>query len=213
LSELREGVPLLAISFDYMDEAAVARTTGDPVVTAFVERFAAMGAPWHCGIDDLPALSKESGLEIADVAKVAELHRAYWPDKPVESVMYEHYTLCTLKSAFAAACRARRRQNHHRLFHHNGRRHWNSRNGRHHERRWSGVRSVAVSPIVAARKHLDLLDHGAFAACLRCGKSRQLRSVAWTGGENQAGKDCQPSNETMTHVTLRLFGLLSLFQQ
>jgi methyltransferase (TIGR00027 family) len=99
LRELKDGVPALAVSFDFMDEAVVARTTGDPQITAFVERFAAMGAPWHCGIDDLPALAKEAGLAIADVAKVAELHRTYWPDKPIELVMYEHYSLCTLKSA------------------------------------------------------------------------------------------------------------------
>ena len=82
-----------------MDEAVVGRTTGDPQVTAFVERFAAMGAPWHCGIDDLPALAREAGLAVADVAKVAELHRTFWPDKPMESVMYDHYALCTLKPA------------------------------------------------------------------------------------------------------------------
>lgn len=97
LRELKDGVPAFAISFDYMDEAVVARTTGDPQVTAFVERFAAMGAPWHCGIDDLPALAKEAGLAIGDVAKVAELHRAYWPGRPLDSIMYEHYSLCTLK--------------------------------------------------------------------------------------------------------------------
>jgi methyltransferase (TIGR00027 family) len=99
LRELKDGVPSLAISFDYMDEATVARTTGDPQVTAFVERFAAMGAPWHCGIDDLPALAKETGLGIADVAKVSELHRTYWPGRPLDSVMYDHYSLCTLKPA------------------------------------------------------------------------------------------------------------------
>jgi methyltransferase (TIGR00027 family) len=99
LRELKDGVPVFAISFDYMDEAVVARTTGDPQVTAFVERFAAMGAPWHCGIDDLPALAKEAGLAVADVANVAELHRTFWPDKPMGSVMYDHYALCTLKPA------------------------------------------------------------------------------------------------------------------
>jgi O-methyltransferase involved in polyketide biosynthesis len=86
LRELKDGVPAFAISFDYMDEAVVARTTGDPQVTAFVERFAAVGAPWHCGIDDLPALAKEAGLAIGDVAKVSDLHRTYWPGASIHRV-------------------------------------------------------------------------------------------------------------------------------
>jgi methyltransferase (TIGR00027 family) len=99
LAELRESLPGFAISFDFMDEAVVSRTTGDPQVTAFVERFAAMGAPWTYGIDDLPALAKEARLAVADVVKAAELHRNYWPGRPLDSVMYDHYSLCTLKPA------------------------------------------------------------------------------------------------------------------
>jgi methyltransferase (TIGR00027 family) len=107
LRALKENVPAFALSFDFMDEAVVTRTTGDPQVTTFVERFAAMGAPWHLGIDNLPALAEEAGLAIADVTTVAELHRAHWPDRHLDSVMYEHYSLCTLKPAFAGAFRTR----------------------------------------------------------------------------------------------------------
>jgi hypothetical protein len=99
LAELKDGVPAFGLSLDFMDQAVVARTTGDPQTTTFVERFAAMSAPWHFGIDDLSALAKEARLAIADVATVAELHRAYWPGRPLDSVMFEHYALCTLKPA------------------------------------------------------------------------------------------------------------------
>ena len=97
LAELKESVPAFGLSFDFMDWAVVGRTTGDAQVTTFVERFAAMGAPWHLGIDDLPALAQEARLAVADVTTVAELHRTYWPGRPLDSVMYEHYSLCTLK--------------------------------------------------------------------------------------------------------------------
>jgi methyltransferase (TIGR00027 family) len=99
LSELKESVPAFGLSFDFMDEAVVARKTGDLQVTTFVERFAAMGAPWHLGIDDLPALAEEARLAIADVTTVAELHRICWPGRPLDSIMFEHYSLCTLKPA------------------------------------------------------------------------------------------------------------------
>jgi methyltransferase (TIGR00027 family) len=98
LADLKEGVRDFSISFDYMDEAVVARATGDPGTTSFVERFAAMGAPWHFGIDDLNALAEEAAMIVADAVTVAELHRAYWPDRPLDSIIYQHYSLCTLKS-------------------------------------------------------------------------------------------------------------------
>ena len=45
LRDLKSHVPALAISFDSMDQAVVARTTGEAGATGFVERFASMGAP------------------------------------------------------------------------------------------------------------------------------------------------------------------------
>jgi methyltransferase (TIGR00027 family) len=98
LADLKENVRRFAISFDYMDEAVVAMTTGEAAATAFVERFAAMGAPWTFGFDDLPALAREAGLAISDATTVGKLHRTYWPDRPLESIIYDHYSLCTLKS-------------------------------------------------------------------------------------------------------------------
>jgi len=98
LVDLKENLPSFAISFDYMDEAVVEMTTGEAGATGFVERFAAMGAPWTFGFHDLPALAEEAGLAIADVTSVGKLHRLYWPDRPVESIIYDHYFLCTLTS-------------------------------------------------------------------------------------------------------------------
>ncbi len=102
LSDLRSYIRQFSISFDYMDQAVVARPTGEPGATGFVERFAAMGAPWRCGIDDLGALAAATGLSVADVSTVGELHRQFWPDRPLESIIYDHYTLCTLTPDAAA---------------------------------------------------------------------------------------------------------------
>jgi methyltransferase (TIGR00027 family) len=102
LSDLRNRVRQFSISFDYMDQAVVARTTGEPGATGFVERFAAMGAPWHYGIDDLGALAAATGLSVADASTVGDLHRQFWPERPLESIIYDHYTLCTLQPGTAA---------------------------------------------------------------------------------------------------------------
>jgi methyltransferase (TIGR00027 family) len=98
LRELKQGVRAFSIAFDYMDTAVVTRTTGELGTTVFVERFAAMGAPWHYGIDDVGALAAETGLTLADATTVADLHRKFWPERPLESIVYEHYSLCTLTS-------------------------------------------------------------------------------------------------------------------
>jgi len=55
-----------------------------------------MGAPWHFGINDLPAFAKEAGLSVADNVTTAELHRAYWPERAIGTRMFDHYSLCTL---------------------------------------------------------------------------------------------------------------------
>jgi len=96
LDDLRKSVRAFSISFDYMDEAVVACTTGDPETTGFVERFAAMGAPWHYGIDDLQAVAREARMQVADCMTVADLYRTYWPTEPMDSIIYEHYSLCML---------------------------------------------------------------------------------------------------------------------
>lgn len=96
LRDLKAGVRQFSISFDYMDKAVVAKTTGEAGTTTFVERFAEMGAPWHYGIDDLNSVAAETGLTVADAITVGDLHRKFWPERPLQSTVYEHYSLCTL---------------------------------------------------------------------------------------------------------------------
>jgi len=99
LAELAGRVREFSISFDYMSEEVVARTTGDQPTSSFVERFAAMGAPWFFGINNLGALAQEAGLSVSDAVTVADLHRTFWPGRPLDSIIYQHYALCTLRTA------------------------------------------------------------------------------------------------------------------
>jgi O-methyltransferase involved in polyketide biosynthesis len=101
LTELKERVRAFNLSFDYMSEEVIAYATGDQQTSRFVERFAAMGAPWRFGFDDLDALAEEAALTVVDVVTIAELHRAYWPSRPLDSIIYQHYSLCTLKRTAA----------------------------------------------------------------------------------------------------------------
>jgi hypothetical protein len=82
-----------------MAEDVIAHTTGDQRNSNFVERFAAMGAPWRFGVNDLAALAEEAAMTVVDNVRFAELHRAYWPSQPLDENIYDYYSLCTLKPA------------------------------------------------------------------------------------------------------------------
>jgi methyltransferase (TIGR00027 family) len=97
LADLRKRVGQFTISFDYMAEEVIANTTGDLRISNYVARFAAMGAPWRFGVNDIAGLAEEAAMTIVDNVKVAELHRTYWPSQPLDSIMYDYYSLCTLK--------------------------------------------------------------------------------------------------------------------
>ena len=98
LNDLKINLRAFSIAFDCMDSAVVSMTTGEPGTTAFVERFAAMGAPWTYGIDDVEAVAAEAGLTVSDRATIGQLHRKFWPDWAPASIIYDHYAVCTLKS-------------------------------------------------------------------------------------------------------------------
>jgi methyltransferase (TIGR00027 family) len=97
LADLGKRVGQFTISFDYMAEEVIANTTGDQRISNYVARFAAMGAPWRFGANDIEALAREAAMTIVDNLRIAELHRTFWPSQPLDSIMYDYYSLCTLK--------------------------------------------------------------------------------------------------------------------
>ena len=96
--DIARHVRQFTLSFDYFTEEVIAKMTSDPRVTSIAGSFAARGAPWIYAIADIRALAEEAAMTIADNIKTAELHRAYWPDEPLDSPIYDHYFLCPLES-------------------------------------------------------------------------------------------------------------------
>ncbi|MGH6796684.1 MAG: class I SAM-dependent methyltransferase [Methylocella sp.] len=99
LADIGKRIGQFNLSFDYMAEEVIAHMTGEQATSNFVERFAAIGAPWRFGVNDLEALAEEAAMTVADKVRTAELHRAYWPSQPLDSNIYDHYSLCTLQPA------------------------------------------------------------------------------------------------------------------
>jgi methyltransferase (TIGR00027 family) len=96
LRELRTHVKRFQVSFDYMAEAVISKTTGDAGVTSLVESFAAMGAPWLSGIRDIQVLAREMKLNLVENFKTLELCQRYRRDRPVTSPIFDFYSVCTV---------------------------------------------------------------------------------------------------------------------
>jgi methyltransferase (TIGR00027 family) len=103
LAELKKHVKDFRISFDYLTEAVITKTTGDAGVTTLVESFAAMGAPWLSGIRDIGGLASEFGLQLIENYKTAELCASHWRHRQVTSPIFTHYSVCTLGTGAVAA--------------------------------------------------------------------------------------------------------------
>ncbi len=98
LIKIREHARRFTLSFDYLSESIVNKTTGDPVLCAMVDHFAQLNAPWITGIDDVHALADELDLEVIDHVSTAALHRTHWPERTIASSFFRFYSLCTVGS-------------------------------------------------------------------------------------------------------------------
>jgi methyltransferase (TIGR00027 family) len=96
LAQLRKYVKRFRISFDYMADAVISKTTGDPGITKMVESFANMGAPWLSGIRDVQRLARELSLSVIENFKTADLYQTYWAARPMTSAIFGFYSICTL---------------------------------------------------------------------------------------------------------------------
>lgn len=94
---LKQHVMEFRLSFDYLTEAVVTKTTGDASLTTLVESFEAMRAPWLSGIDDVHGLAGEIGLRVVEDVTTGELFRKY-RGRAAASPIFHHYSVCTLES-------------------------------------------------------------------------------------------------------------------
>src|SRR5262249_30027167 len=96
LTQLRNCVQRFRISFDYMADVVISKTTGDPGITKLVESFENMGAPWLSGIRDVKYLARELSLNVIENFKTDDLYQKYWVGRPMTSPIFSFYSICTL---------------------------------------------------------------------------------------------------------------------
>jgi methyltransferase (TIGR00027 family) len=95
--QLKRNVKRFRLSFDYLTESVITKTTGDASLTALVESFEAMEAPWLSGIDDIHDLAGELGLGVVENFTTGELYWKY-RGRLASSPIFAHYSICTLEA-------------------------------------------------------------------------------------------------------------------
>ena len=96
LTDLRKHLKRFRVSFDYLAEVVISKTTGDPGITSLVESFARMGAPWLSGISDIRTLALELRLNLIENFKSGELFQRYRHGRPGPSPIFRFYSVCTV---------------------------------------------------------------------------------------------------------------------
>ncbi len=97
ISQLKQNVRHFRLSFDYMADSVISKTTGDRSITDLVESFANMGAPWLSGIRDIGDFAEEMKLRVVENFETAQLRQTYWPGRPSTSRIFYFYSICTLE--------------------------------------------------------------------------------------------------------------------
>jgi methyltransferase (TIGR00027 family) len=101
LIQLRERLGRFAISFDYMSDQVISRSTGDPRISAFAATYAELGAGFVSGLADVHAFARDLGLEVADHRAASALARRHLPADACELRLFEHYFFVTLRCSGA----------------------------------------------------------------------------------------------------------------
>ena len=95
--QLKQHVSQFWLSFDYLTESVIAKTTGDAGLRILVESFEAIGAPWLSGINDIESFACELGLRVLENFTTGQLYQRYRGRKG-SSPIFRHYSICTLAS-------------------------------------------------------------------------------------------------------------------
>ncbi|MEG3842264.1 class I SAM-dependent methyltransferase [Microcoleus sp. herbarium14] len=99
LEQIRDNVKDFKLSFDYMSEKVIARTTGYQDINDYIDKYESMYTPWITGFESIETLAEELQLKIIDNFSTAELHKQYRPYRSLESNLLKFYFVCTLENA------------------------------------------------------------------------------------------------------------------
>ena len=97
LIDLRNNLDHFFISFDYLTDTVINRTTPYPAVTQAANFFSGLGSPWITGYDDISVLSKATFLTLLDTVSMEVLEHQYCPEAKNSLELLSLYSVSTLK--------------------------------------------------------------------------------------------------------------------
>ena len=99
LEQIRDNFNDFKLSFDYMSQKVIARTTGYQDINDYIDKYESMYAPWITGFENIETLAEDLKVKIIDNFSTAELHEQYRPHRSLESNLLKFYFVCTLENA------------------------------------------------------------------------------------------------------------------
>ena len=98
LEQIRDNVPNFRVSFDYMSDKVILRTTGYQDINDYIDKYESMYAPWITGFENIAALADELNLKVIENFSTADLQAQYRPGRSLESNLFKFYFVCTLEN-------------------------------------------------------------------------------------------------------------------
>jgi methyltransferase (TIGR00027 family) len=98
LEQIRDNVKSFRLSFDYMSEQVILRTTGYQDINDYIDKYESMYAPWITGFDQIAILAEKLNLKLIENFSTADLHAQYRPLRSLESNLFKFYFVCTLEN-------------------------------------------------------------------------------------------------------------------
>lgn len=102
LEQIRDNVKSFRLSFDYMSERVILRTTGYQDINDYIDKYESMYAPWITGFDQIASWADELNLKLIENFSTADLHAQYRPLLSLESNLFKFYFVCTLENSVAS---------------------------------------------------------------------------------------------------------------
>jgi methyltransferase (TIGR00027 family) len=99
LEQIRDNVHNFRLSFDYMSEKVILRTTGYQDINDYIDKYESMYAPWITGFENIATLADELHLKVIENFSTADLHAQYRPGRSLECNLFKFYFVCTLENA------------------------------------------------------------------------------------------------------------------
>jgi O-methyltransferase involved in polyketide biosynthesis len=97
LKQIRNNVNNFRLSFDYMSDKVISRTTGYQDINDYIDKYESLYAPWISGFENIEPLAKSLGLKVIENFSTADLHNKYRPNRFLESNIFKFYFVCTLE--------------------------------------------------------------------------------------------------------------------